>query len=111
MNFIFQLAQIPEVYQPMIGDSYDRLCKETDALLVKSSAAEDAGDLGTAAALCEAAFNKAKAAADAPYSNHETINNAKMKRYTCVLRARVLQKKIMQEQAIANGVKEGKFRC
>lgn len=91
----------------MSGDDCERLCKETDALLDKSRAAEDAGDLGTAAALCNAASNKARAAMDAPYNNPQTITSARMKHNTCVMRARSLHRRILQEQAIANGEKEG----
>ncbi|KAK0086493.1 hypothetical protein PV325_003107 [Microctonus aethiopoides] len=101
-----QLAQIPEGYQPSPGDDCERLCKETDALLDKSRAAEDAGDLGTAVALCNAASSKARAAMDAPYNNPHTITIARMKHNTCVMRSRSLHRRIMQEQAIANGEKE-----
>lgn len=101
-----QLAQIPEGYQPSPGDDCERLCKETDALLDKSRAAEDAGDLGTAVALCNAASSKARAAMDAPYNNPHTITIARMKHNTCVMRSRSLHRRILQEQAIANGEKE-----
>ncbi|XP_015589698.1 uncharacterized protein LOC107265130 isoform X2 [Cephus cinctus] len=101
-----QLAQIPEGYQPSSGEDCERLCKETDALLDKSRAAEDAGDLGTAVALCNAASSKARAAMDAPYNNPHTITIARMKHNTCVMRARSLHRRILQEQAIANGEKE-----
>ncbi|XP_012286772.1 uncharacterized protein LOC105703178 isoform X2 [Orussus abietinus] len=101
-----QLAQIPEGYQPSSGDDCERLCKETDALLDKSRAAEDAGDLGTAVALCSAASGKARAAMDAPYNNPQTITIARMKHNTCVMRTRSLYRRILQEQAIANGEKE-----
>ncbi|XP_046629617.1 uncharacterized protein LOC124310081 isoform X2 [Neodiprion virginianus] len=101
-----QLAQIPEGYQPSSGDDCERLCKETDALLDKSRAAEDAGDLGTAVALCNAASSKARAAMDAPYNNPHTMTIAMMKHNTCVMRARSLHRRILQEQAIANGEKE-----
>ncbi|XP_057338732.1 uncharacterized protein DDB_G0283357 isoform X2 [Microplitis mediator] len=101
-----QLAQIPEGYQPTLGDDCERLCKETDALLDKSRAAEDAGDLGTAVALCNAASSKARAAMDAPYNNPHTITIARMKHNTCVMRSRSLHRRILQEHAIANGGKE-----
>jgi hypothetical protein len=104
---MLQLAQIPEGYQPSSGDDCERLCKETDALLDKSRAAEDAGDLGTAVALCNAASSKARAAMDAPYNNPHTITIARMKHNTCVMRARSLHRRILQEQAIANGETEG----
>ncbi|XP_034944187.1 uncharacterized protein ec isoform X2 [Chelonus insularis] len=101
-----QLAQIPEGYQPAPGDDCERLCKETDALLDKSRAAEDAGDLDTAAALCYAASGKARAAMDAPYNNPHSITIARMKHNTCVMRTRSLHRRILQEQAIANGEKD-----
>lgn len=102
-----QLAQIPEGYQPQSGDDCERLCKETDALLDKSRAAEDAGDLVTASVLCSAASSKARAAMDAPYNNPQTIKIARMKHNTCVMRTRSLHRRMLQEQAIANGDKEG----
>ncbi|XP_033230816.1 inactive ubiquitin carboxyl-terminal hydrolase 53-like isoform X2 [Belonocnema kinseyi] len=101
-----QLAQIPEGYQPQSGDDCERLCKETDALLDSSRAAEDAGDLVTAQALCTAASSKARAAMDAPYNNPQTIKIARMKHNTCVMRTRSLHRRILQEEAIANGDKE-----
>ncbi|XP_043472008.1 uncharacterized protein LOC122497565 isoform X2 [Leptopilina heterotoma] len=101
-----QLAQIPEGYQPQSGDDCERLCKETDALLDKSRAAEDAGDLVTASVLCSAASSKARAAMDAPYNNPQTIKIARMKHNTCVMRTRSLHRRMLQEQAIANGDKE-----
>ncbi|XP_043271970.1 uncharacterized protein ec isoform X2 [Venturia canescens] len=101
-----QLAQIPEVYQPSPGDDCERLCKECDDLMDKSRAAEVAGDLGTAVALCNASTSKARAAMDAPYNNPHTITTARMKHNTCVMRARGLHKRILQEQAIANRDKE-----
>ncbi|KZC09920.1 Inactive ubiquitin carboxyl-terminal hydrolase 54 [Dufourea novaeangliae] len=101
-----QLAQIPEGYQAASGDDCERLCKETDALLDKSRAAEDAGDLSTAVALCSAASSKARAAMDAPYNNPHTITIARMKHNTCVMRTRSLHRRILQEQATANGEKE-----
>ncbi|KAF7992380.1 hypothetical protein HCN44_001705 [Aphidius gifuensis] len=105
-----QLAQIPEGYHTSTsgsgGDDCERLCKETDALLDKSRAAEDAGDLGTAVALCNAASSKARAAMDAPYNNPHTITIARMKHNTCVMRSRSLHRRILQEQAIANGDKD-----
>ncbi|KAG5313217.1 UBP54 hydrolase, partial [Pseudoatta argentina] len=101
-----QLAQIPEGYQPSSGDDCERLCKETDALLDKSRAAEDAGDLNTAVALCNAASNKARAAMDAPYNNPHTITIARMKHNTCVMRTRSLHRRMLQEQVTVNGDKE-----
>ncbi|XP_014469075.1 PREDICTED: protein split ends isoform X2 [Dinoponera quadriceps] len=101
-----QLAQIPEGYQPSSGDDCERLCKETDALLDKSRAAEDAGDLSTAVALCSAASSKARAAMDAPYNNPHTITIARMKHNTCVMRTRSLHRRMLQEQATVNGDKE-----
>ncbi|KOC67301.1 Inactive ubiquitin carboxyl-terminal hydrolase 54 [Habropoda laboriosa] len=101
-----QLAQIPEGYQASSGDDCERLCKETDALLDKSRAAEDAGDLSTAVALCSAASSKARAAMDAPYNNPHTITIARMKHNTCVMRTRSLHRRMLQEQATANGEKE-----
>ncbi|XP_076175359.1 ubiquitin specific peptidase echinus isoform X1 [Ptiloglossa arizonensis] len=101
-----QLAQIPEGYQAATGDDCERLCKETDALLDKSRAAEDAGDLSTAVALCSAASSKARAAMDAPYNNPHTITIARMKHNTCVMRTRSLHRRMLQEQAVANGEKE-----
>ncbi|XP_043579563.1 uncharacterized protein LOC122566427 isoform X3 [Bombus pyrosoma] len=101
-----QLAQIPEGYQASSGDDCERLCKETDALLDKSRAAEDAGDLSTAVALCSAASSKARAAMDAPYNNPHTIRTARMKHNTCVMRTRSLHRRMLQEQATANGEKE-----
>ncbi|XP_024868702.1 uncharacterized protein LOC112452623 isoform X1 [Temnothorax curvispinosus] len=101
-----QLAQIPEGYQPSSGDDCERLCKETDALLDKSRAAEDAGDLNTAVALCSAASNKARAAMDAPYNNPHTITIARMKHNTCVMRTRSLHRRMLQEQVTVNGDKE-----
>ncbi|KAL6258083.1 hypothetical protein P5V15_010001 [Pogonomyrmex californicus] len=101
-----QLAQIPEGYQPSSGDDCERLCKETDALLDKSRAAEDAGDLNTAVALCNAASNKARAAMDAPYNNPHTITIARMKHNTCVMRTRSLHRRMLQEQVTINGDKE-----
>lgn len=101
-----QLAQIPEGYQPSSGDDCERLCKETDALLDKSRAAEDAGDLNTAVALCNAASSKARAAMDAPYNNPHTITIARMKHNTCVMRTRSLHRRMLQEQATVNGDKE-----
>ncbi|EFN88483.1 Inactive ubiquitin carboxyl-terminal hydrolase 54 [Harpegnathos saltator] len=101
-----QLAQIPEGYQPSSGDDCERLCKETDALLDKSRAAEDAGDLSTAVALCSAASSKARAAMDAPYNNPHTITIARMKHNTCVMRMRSLHRRMLQEQATVNGDKE-----
>ncbi|KYM85476.1 Inactive ubiquitin carboxyl-terminal hydrolase 54 [Atta colombica] len=101
-----QLAQIPEGYQPSSGDDCERLCKETDALLDKSRAAEDAGDLNTAVALCNAASNKARAAMDAPYNNPHTITIARMKHNTCVMRTRSLHRRMLQEQITVNGDKE-----
>ncbi|XP_070160198.1 uncharacterized protein Ec isoform X2 [Polyergus mexicanus] len=102
-----QLAQIPEGYQPSSGDDCERLCKETDALLDKSRAAEDAGDLNTAVALCNAASSKARAAMDAPYNNPHTITIARMKHNTCVMRTRSLHRRMLQEQVTVNGDKEG----
>ncbi|KAG7213170.1 hypothetical protein KM043_002485 [Ampulex compressa] len=101
-----QLAQIPEGYQPSSGDDCERLCKETDALLDKSRAAEDAGDLSTAVALCSAASSKARAAMDAPYNNPHTITIARMKHNTCVMRTRSLHRRMLQEQATISGEKE-----
>ncbi|XP_076673518.1 ubiquitin specific peptidase echinus isoform X2 [Andrena cerasifolii] len=101
-----QLAQIPEGYQASSGDDCERLCKETDALLDKSRAAEDAGDLSTAVALCSAASSKARAAMDAPYNNPHTITIARMKHNTCVMRTRSLHRRMLQEQATANGETE-----
>ncbi|KYM95242.1 Inactive ubiquitin carboxyl-terminal hydrolase 54 [Cyphomyrmex costatus] len=101
-----QLAQIPEGYQPSSGDDCERLCKETDALLDKSRAAEDAGDLNTAVALCNAASNKARAAMDAPYNNPHTITIARMKHNTCVMRTRSLHRRMLQEHVTVNGDKE-----
>ncbi|XP_076766495.1 ubiquitin specific peptidase echinus isoform X2 [Xylocopa sonorina] len=98
--------QIPEGYQASSGDDCERLCKETDALLDKSRAAEDAGDLSTAVALCSAASSKARAAMDAPYNNPHTITIARMKHNTCVMRTRSLHRRMLQEQATANGEKE-----
>jgi hypothetical protein len=102
-----QLAQIPEGYQPSSGDDCERLCKETDALLDKSRAAEDAGDLNTAVALCSAASSKARAAMDAPYNNPHTITIARMKHNTCVMRTRSLHRRMLQEYVTVNGEKEG----
>ncbi|XP_015115675.1 uncharacterized protein LOC107040218 [Diachasma alloeum] len=101
-----QLAQIPESYQTALDDDCERLCKETDALLDKSRAAEDAGDLGTAAALCNAASSKARAAMDAPYNNPHTITIARITHNTCVMRSRSLHRRILQEQVAVNGEKE-----
>ncbi|KAK2582811.1 hypothetical protein KPH14_008900 [Odynerus spinipes] len=101
-----QLAQIPEGYQPSSKDDCERLCKETDALLDKSRAAEEAGDLSTAVALCKAASNKARAAMEAPYNNDHTISTARMKHNTCVMKTRSLHRRMLQEQASANGEKE-----
>ncbi|XP_011306393.1 uncharacterized protein ec isoform X2 [Fopius arisanus] len=101
-----QLAQIPESYQTSLDDDCERLCKETDALLDKSRAAEDAGDLGTAAALCNAASSKARAAMDAPYNNPHTITIARMKHNTCVMRSRSLHRRILQEQVVMSGEKD-----
>ncbi|OAD58822.1 Inactive ubiquitin carboxyl-terminal hydrolase 54 [Eufriesea mexicana] len=101
-----QLAQIPEGYQASSGDDCERLCKETDALLDKSRAAEDAGDLSTAVALCSAASSKARAAMDAPYNNPYTITIARMKHNTCLMRSKSLHRRMLQEQATANGEKE-----
>ncbi|XP_043516223.1 uncharacterized protein LOC122531946 isoform X2 [Frieseomelitta varia] len=98
--------QIPEGYQASSGDDCERLCKETDALLDKSRAAEDAGDLSTAVALCSAASSKARAAMDAPYNNPHTIRTARMKHNTCVMRTRSLHRRMLQEQATVNGEKE-----
>ncbi|XP_029032845.2 uncharacterized protein LOC114871290 isoform X2 [Osmia bicornis bicornis] len=98
--------QIPEGYQASSGDDCERLCKETDALLDKSRAAEDAGDLSTAVALCSAASSKARAAMDAPYNNPHTITIARMKHNTCVMRTRSLHRRMLQEQATINGDKE-----
>lgn len=72
----------------------------------KSRAAEDAGDLSTAVALCSAASSKARAAMDAPYNNPHTITIARMKHNTCVMRTRSLHRRMLQEQATANGDKE-----
>ncbi|XP_015175967.1 PREDICTED: uncharacterized protein LOC107066132 isoform X2 [Polistes dominula] len=101
-----QLAQIPEGYQPSSKDDCERLCKETDALLDKSRAAEEAGDFSTAVALCKAASNKARAAMEAPYNNDHTISNARMKHNTCVMKTRSLQRRMLQEQTSANVEKE-----
>lgn len=106
MFLSFQLAQIPECYQPSPGDDCDRLCKESDALLRKAEAAEDAGDLGTAVALCNAANSKARAAMDAPYNNPKAMSNARLTHSTCVMIAKRLHKRMLQEQALANGEKE-----
>jgi len=77
-------------------------------LLDKSRAAEDAGDLNTAVALCNAASNKARAAMDAPYNNPHTITTARMKHNTCVMRTKSLHRRMLQEQVTLNGDKEGK---
>ncbi|XP_008208985.1 uncharacterized protein LOC100119988 isoform X1 [Nasonia vitripennis] len=104
-----QLAQIPEGYQQMSSDDCERLWKETDALMGKAQAAEKAGDLGRAVALCTAASSKAREAMNMPYSNSNTIDLAQKKHNFCVMRMSYLQKKIKQEQAIANGEKEEKL--
>jgi len=78
-------------------------------LLDKSRAAEDAGDLNTAVALCNAASSKARAAMDAPYNNPHTITIARMKHNTCVMRTRSLHRRMLQEQVAVNGDKEGKI--
>ena len=75
----------------------------------KSRAAEDAGDLSTAVALCSAASSKARAAMDAPYNNPHTIRTARMKHNTCVMRTRSLHRRMLQEQATVNGEKEGEL--
>lgn len=73
----------------------------------KSRAAEEAGDLSTAVALCKAASNKARAAMEAPYNNDHTISTARMKHNTCVMKTRSLHRRMLQEQTSANGEKEG----
>lgn len=101
-----QLAQIPE-YQPQIRgfmkpqmtqDDCERLCFEADQLLDKSRQTEDAHDLETALVLCNAAATKARAAMDAPYNNPHTMTFARMKHNTCIMRARSLHRRMLQEQ-------------
>lgn len=91
----------------MSSDDCERLWKETDALMGKAQAAEKAGDLSRAVAFCTAASSKAREAMNVPYSNSNTIDLALKKHNICVMRMSYLQKKIKQEQAIANGEKEG----
>ncbi|KAJ8676685.1 hypothetical protein QAD02_012472 [Eretmocerus hayati] len=104
-----QLAQIPEGYQQISSDDCERLWRETDVLMGKAQAAEMAGDLGRAVAFCTAASSKAREAMNMPYSNSNTIDMAQKKHNFCVMRVSYLQKKIKQEQAIANGEKEEKL--
>lgn len=101
-----QLAQIPE-YQPhvkafgkpmMTQDDCGRLCMEADQLLDKSRQTEDANDLETALVLCNAAATKARAAMDAPYNNPHMMTFARMKHNTCIMRARSLHRRMLQDQ-------------
>lgn len=101
-----QLAQIPE-YQPqarlfgkpqITQDDCERLCLEADQLLDKSRQTEDNNDLETALVLCNAAATKARAAMDAPYNNPHTMTFARMKHNTCIMRARSLHRRMLQEQ-------------
>lgn len=106
-----QLAKIPEGYQTNIStcrppnspvapngtivDDCEKLCREADQLLDKSRMAED---LETALVLCNAAATKARAAMDAPYNNPNAMVFARMKHNTCVMRARGLHRRMLQEQ-------------
>lgn len=114
------LAKIPENYQtsnlhyrpphsPLsptsptapTGDDCEKLCHEADQLLDKSRQAED---LETALRLCNAAACKARAAMDAPYNNPNAMVFARMKHNTCIMRARGLHRRIMQEKEEKEGV-------
>lgn len=114
------LAKIPENYQtsnihyrpphsPLsptsptapAGDDCEKLCHEADQLLDKSRQAED---LETALRLCNAAACKARAAMDAPYNNPNAMVFARMKHNTCIMRARGLHRRILQEKEEKEGV-------
>ena len=122
-----QLAQIPEglqtgggpgcLYQqthvPATGDDCERLCQEADQLLDKSHATEEAKDLETAMALCQAAATKTRAAMDAPYNNPQNLSTARIKHNTCVMRLRSLHRRLMQSQLESqyNGMdKDGEYQ-
>ncbi|GLV45295.1 echinus [Carabus blaptoides fortunei] len=115
-----QLAKIPEGHQTtsasyrpphsplsptapncITGDDCEKLCREADQLLDKSRQAED---LETALVLCNAAASKARAAMDAPYNNPNAMVFARMKHNTCVMRARGLHRRILQEKEEKEGV-------
>ncbi|XP_044736606.1 uncharacterized protein LOC123298602 [Chrysoperla carnea] len=101
-----QLAQIPEVRDHSrngVGDDCEKLCVEADQLLDKSRQTEDAHDLETALVLCNAAASKARAAMDAPYNNPQTMTFARMKHNTCIMRARSLHRRMLQEKGMIEG--------
>uniref|UniRef100_A0A2R5L974 Putative ubiquitin-specific protease n=1 Tax=Ornithodoros turicata TaxID=34597 RepID=A0A2R5L974_9ACAR len=74
----------------------DKLCMQVDILLKKSCEKEQAGDLNMAVFFCDAAAVKARAAMDAPYSNAQALNAAKMKHSLCVMRSNKLSRSLKE---------------
>lgn len=98
-----RLSQIPEDAQliELIKNSSDfldceKLCNESDVLLLKSIEKEQEGDLLTAAALSDSAAHKARSALAAPYSNSKMLVSAKMKHSICVMRSASLHKRLKE---------------
>ncbi|KAK4337050.1 hypothetical protein RND71_044126 [Anisodus tanguticus] len=74
----------------------DKLCSESDILLLRSHEKERESDLKAAAILSEDAAQKARAAMDAPYSNSHALISAKMKHSMCVMRSAALHRRIKE---------------
>lgn len=75
----------------------DKLCSESDILLLRSHEKEREGELRTAATLSDVAAQKARAAMDAPSSNAHTLISAKMKHSMCVMRSAALHRRLREE--------------
>lgn len=107
-----QLAKIPE--SVVLSGDCERLCKEADDLLEKSQYSEKMLDLESALLLCNTAAARARKALDAPYSNPHTMTFARMKHNSCVMRARSLHRRLLNEKGItSNGdlAKDPQYMC